>query len=331
MSAEDYVQSYAIPGNNNEGRLYVVGEASDETKEVMLFIAGFPDDSRVFLPMAQRFAIENPNVLTGVTCLPGYDHQQAKNKWEGYSMDEMVATVRDAAKMLCSFAPPTAKLTGIFHDWGCIVGAVGANRLEADDSAPQKFGKLVYFDVLPPSHPSHAIPKSYSWHQWVVFPCYSLILTFIHLISRYMSWIAGALILIVGTIMVPFTGLAPLRTIDEETYFGRTFVPSIRTRVYMCYPYYQLYKAWVLKKLGMLEKPVEYHLPANLDSTPVLYMYGLDKNINFHNDNDVTWLKKHESLSHTRVVAVEEAGHWLFEQQPEICYEVVRNFILGSK
>ena len=267
MNAAHFQVSYALPGNETGGRLFVFGEAPNQANQVVLFCAGFPDDCSVFLPLARKLASENPNVLTGVTCLPGYDHHHTNFRREGYTMDEMAATVREAAKVLCSFAPPTAKLTGVFHDWGCIVGAIGANRLEADDTAPHKFGKVVYFDVLPPVHSSLGIKRSYSLYQWVVFPTYTSILALMHLISRYISWILAAIILQIGMVLVPITGLAPLGAIDQDTYYKRRPRPSLYKTVYMCYPYYQMYKTLVLKRLGKLKKSVEYHLPADVDKT----------------------------------------------------------------
>ena len=98
----------------------------------------------------------------------------------------------------------------------------------------------------------------------------------------------------------------------------------------MQYPYFNLYKGVLL---GQIKKGSSgFHLPVSVADTPVLYMYGLDKNIQFHNDNVLTWLEKEgarEGLK-SRVVPVEKAGHWLYVQQEDVCYEAVKRFVLDK-
>ena len=61
-------------------------------------------------------------------------------------------------------------------------------------------------------------------------------------------------------------------------------------------------------------------------------MYGLDKNIHFHDPNTMEWLEKQcqKEGSKSKIMAVEKAGHWLYLQQPELCYEEAKKFVLDS-
>lgn len=59
------------------------------------------------------------------------------------------------------------------------------------------------------------------------------------------------------------------------------------------------------------------------------YMYGLDKTINFHDSNHLEWLQNESKKegSKSKVVALVKAGHWLYLQQPTICYEEAKKFV----
>jgi hypothetical protein len=58
------------------------------------------------------------------------------------------------------------------------------------------------------------------------------------------------------------------------------------------------------------------HLPKDLTTT---LMYGLDKNIQLHRDDGLCLLEhEHEQGRSGNVIAVKEAGHWLYKQHAEV-------------
>lgn len=74
----------------------------------------------------------------------------------------------------------------------------------------------------------------------------------------------------------------------------------------------------------------DFHLPL-LNDTPVMYLYGAEKPLQFHDANVVKYLadqgKKKDNKS--GVVAVSNAAHWLYLQQPDVCLKAVKDFILA--
>jgi len=122
--------------------------------------------------------------------------------------------------------------------------------------------------------------------------------------------------------------LTPTGPIDAAIFEKREPKLALRKMLYMAYPYFYLYRAMILGQW----QSAGCNWPSNLGGTPVLYMYGTEKNIQFHDDNHLVWLKKEAAKkdSKTRVVAVDKAGHWLYLQQPDTCYENVKSFIFES-
>jgi pimeloyl-ACP methyl ester carboxylesterase len=74
----------------------------------------------------------------------------------------------------------------------------------------------------------------------------------------------------------------------------------------------------------------EFHLPL-LFETPVLYLYGKDKGLQFHDEAVVKYVEEQgkEKDNKSRVVAVSNAAHWLYLQQPGVCFTAVKDFILN--
>jgi len=319
---EEVVIEYAIPGNDAGGRLFVYGNS--KAKHVVVFCAGFPDDCSTFQPLARRLAAEDPNYLCGVTCLPGYDNHHDNFKKDGYTFDEIVASLREATKILRNLATNNScQLTGVFHDWGSLFGAMCATRMNQEVN--QYFANLVYFDVLPPAPKSLQIPRAkLGFRNSVIMSSYMALFAASFGIQRYLSHYMAAPVMSIGFGVIKLLGLAPTGKLDTESFQKRKPQPQIRKLIYMMYPYYYLYKRIFAGKKPL---PSDCHIPANVNETPVLYLYGPKKNIAYHDANQLNWLKKQGGK--TKVVEVANAGHWLYLQQPDICYQEVKKFIEG--
>lgn len=324
--AAEQVLTYAIPGNDNGGRIFVYGNKDAEF--VLFFCGGFPDDCVAFQPFAKRLAAEK-NILCGVTCQPGYDCTAQSNfKPTGYTFDEMVDAKREACKILKERVStnPKATLTGVFHDWGSITGAMLVNRMNTE--SPNYFRDVVYFDVLPPAARKLQIAPAKNLKKAVVFFAYTSLFASCHAVQRYVSHYLAAPMLGLGFGTLALLGLTPTGKVDSASFRAREPRLAPRKLIYMQYPYFNLYKGLFL---GRKSSGAGMHLPLNVQEMPVLYMYGLSKNIQFHDANVVEWLKSEGAKAgKTKVVPVENAGHWLYVQQEDICYEAVKKFVSGK-
>ena len=70
-------------------------------------------------------------------------------------------------------------------------------------------------------------------------------------------------------------------------------------------------------------------MPMDLKRTPLLYLYGTEKRVQFHGDICVKVLEREEKegRSLSKVVAVEDAGHYLYVQKFDVCFDEVETFL----
>jgi pimeloyl-ACP methyl ester carboxylesterase len=339
MPSDEYaprkIVIHPIPGDPKGGTLYVYGD--ENAKTIVLMSAGFPDDQGAFKPFASRLAKET-DTLIGITCLPGYhdrgdkpwtDHM--KNKPSGYSFDEMATAYQEAEKALrCESTCPSPKLTGIFHDWGVVPGTFWANRAAADGSGPDE---LIYFDVLEiPLHPDYLdLPKAGKDSALKTFTmsAYRVVLAGAFICQRYLGSIIGAMFLIFGSILLKLMNLAPVKAIDEVTQKKYSILSPISRLLYMCYPYAKLFTRTAMETFT----GEHYRLPSDFSKMPVLYLYGKEKNFMLHSDLVVKVLEREhkENRSKSNAIGLENAGHYLYLQEPDLCLKYVIEFMQKKK
>jgi pimeloyl-ACP methyl ester carboxylesterase len=345
-SKPDKKITYALPHEEVGGCLFLYGKP--DAAHIVLTCAGFPDDHGSFGPLAQRLAKES-NCLVGVTCLPGFDDRPEK-PWrshhkEGFTFLEAVASLHEAAKVLRAHSTNSkAKFTAIFHDWGSLVGLMFTNRAlrmieeQGDSSDHHAFtpDQVVLFDVCLGPHPKATnvpVPPRrsilYILYDLSVQVSYRLLLAVCFLLQYYVSSQMAAHLFGCGFVVLNILHLSPVRAIDNRI---SAVAPSedamdYKQRLtYMAYPYYNLWK--VILAGRMAQALAGAYLPKDLTATPVLYLYGLDKNIHFHQDDGVSLLEQeHEQGRRSNAIAVEDAGHWLYRQQAEYCFAQVDAFI----
>jgi pimeloyl-ACP methyl ester carboxylesterase len=352
MAEHDFiVVQYPLPGNEVGGRIFIYGilkSIQSETKgsnnslrtkvDVLFFCGGYPDNCSTFQPLAQRFC-NNNDIICGVTCLPGYDTHHNNFK-SGYTFDEMAVSLQSACKLLLTTVHEhfesnkqsvDVHLTGIFHDWGSYVGAMAVNRCNHD--APNYFRKVVYFDVLPPAHPKLRIKrKPMKLYNGLILLSYTSLFAVCHTIQRFTSYWIAAPIQLLGYSILFILRLLPIRWIDHETFLSkRPEEFTLRKIISMQYTYYEFWRGMLFQGTKQFLKTTisDATLPENVANdndggTPVLYMYGTNKNAMFHDENTIAWLQHQNPKS---VVQVSNAGHWLYRQQEDICYKEICNFI----
>lgn len=334
------IANYPIPGDPKGGALLIFGD--ENAKNMALMSAGFPDGPEIFLPFASRLAKET-DTLVGVTCLPGYDDREDKpwtehkrDKKDGYSFDEMAICIREAAKALRSESscPSKPKFTGIFHDWGTCPGAMWSNRAiaEGSDNAPDE---LVYFDVLMPPHPQTLnIPAEEKKSMYQVFcgSFYQCVFVCAFGIQRYVSNALAIMCLVLGIIPIAVLPIGPTLKIDDAIHQQRSPPLSLSRVIFMCYPYFHMTSVSV-KKLLKYELDDDFTLPQDLAKVPVLYMYGTEKRAAFHVNASVKILEREhkENKSKSNAIAVDGAGHYLYIQKPDLCFDCVTSFMQKDK
>jgi pimeloyl-ACP methyl ester carboxylesterase len=281
--------------------------------------------------LAARIASEN--ALCGVTCLPGFDYDDNETtfKEHGYSFEEMGSSLREATKTLLGQSKnPNAQLTGVFHDWGCGIGTMVVHRMNQDKEGT--FSKVVLFDVLMPVHPSQEVKLEDNPKKALSALAYRVVLAICFLLKRYISFYVAAPFFTVCFALLNIMGLNPMGKLDKETYSARASKPSMQKLLYMTYPYWNLICTIANTiRYGTTHDGLDIYMPSDLVKTPLLYMYGTEKPVSFHDDNELAWLiKQHEKSPTTKVIAVENAGHWLFIQQQDTCFNAMKEFLFGK-
>lgn len=311
--------NYQIPKGDG-GRVFVYGESVENAQTIVIFCAGFPDDTRVFQPLAMRLASSRVDMVCGVTCLPGYDRCQDCEKapgggQENYDMDDMARSIQEATKALKAHVPAATRTVGVFHDWGCFAGSTCAN-LYTD------FDALVYIDVLPTPQGVSMWKRGFSLKQACIMPLYTSLYAFTYAIQRYVSGMLSRIAFAIGGSTLMLTGSYPVKKVDFKTlknHYKKEELYSHKT-ISMMYPYYQMYRN-VITGQPIFGKASFLNV-----LTPTLFIFGQDKRIHFHTSRDIAWMGQY---SHMKVVAVERAGHWLYLQEPDIAFNDIDIFLKG--
>lgn len=319
------IVTYPISENPEGGSLFIYGDSS--ASKIAIACPGFPDDHEVLLPFASRLANE-ANILVGVMCIPGFDCSETKSlsshKKGGYSFDEMTNAVREAVKALRleSTSSSKAKLIGVFHDFGVPVGSQWANR-SVEDGSSDGPDELIFFDVLLPPHvdtTDKPIAPKPTFMTKVITYFYRIIFALSFKVQHYVGKIPAVFVFLLGMIPLELFRLSPTYDIDKDVMKEREVPISLHQLIYMCYPYcHVVFKPW----------DIDMTLPKNLTSIPVLYMYGTEKRTQFHDYVSLKILEREESegRSKSKAIAVDGAGHYLFVQKPDVCYEAVKDFL----
>jgi pimeloyl-ACP methyl ester carboxylesterase len=158
-------------------------------------------------------------------------------------------------------------------------------------------------------------PRRFVRHPTATTRFFALAFFFYHQLGKHIGILVAELgMLLLGGIltatdigMVKFRGLSPSRL------------------VYMMFPYQNMVmdiiNAMVYKTPSIFKG---FHLPL-LQEIPVLFLYGASKPLQMQDQNVADFLCQHEGRSDS--IGVQNAGHWLYLQQPDECFEAVRKFI----
>jgi pimeloyl-ACP methyl ester carboxylesterase len=330
--------------SNRSGRVYVYGNPSGN--HLIIMSAGFPDNQTAFTAMAQRLAsdIDNNdsnNCLVAITCLPGYDDSMDWSDYppDGFTFEDWVGNMQEAVKALrkCSTQPVShTTLTGVFHDWGVVMGTMYMNSMaDATDSSSLglTIDRLVIYDVLMPPHPhSHLAPKGLQnkslWDNCCLIT-YQLVLAGAFLMNRYIPFAYVTLLYyLVTNSVLSLCGMYPISKEDRlyiEEHWKSNSLHDLQKTWYKAYPYFQFWKHIFQGKIHYLA--FRLALPKDLSKVPVLYLYGSSKPYDLADANAFQLLTREQAEGGlSRVVRVDSAGHWLYVQQQDLCYDAMKQF-----
>ena len=354
-----HFEAYSRSGHPNPdktGALFVFGDLS--SPKTALLCPGYADDQTVFLPFAKKLADaaaappEGSGVLVGVVCMPGYDDRPEDGvPWtshprDGFSFEETAKTIRLAARTLrATSTHESPELIGIFHDWGCVVGAIWAKQLEEEskdssvnnnnnnnnnnnsvvDTMPDK---IVYFDVLlgPPSWAkTDPIPESdirRPGFMTNLASIYQLCFAASSTLYSYVSRLLGTGCFAGFAMCLHAARIAPLYSWDNNDALYGPARPGPLRLTQMAYPYRTM-----IADIFLRGKSIALH--EDLKSTPILYLHGTDKRASFHSPIAVALLEREhaEQRSLCNSIAVRGAGHWLYNQKQEECLGHVLDFV----
>ena len=342
--------AYPIAHDETGGALYLYGSCDPSRKDkqkVVLCCPGWPDDHTVFMPLACRLAKEK-DCFVGVICLPGFDDRPERpwrKHWkDGYTLEEMVAAVKEGAKALMaevtSLTNRDIDYTAICHDWGVIVGMMQINRAweEAKDSPSKPHlslipNQIVLMDIGLPFHPKDQgkpqlrpvlrPDKTMTLHEACVDTAYRVILATMFLLQRYVSGYLAVLTFVIGSGFLRLTRTSPSTVIDDKTIQDRN--PNPLQLAYTSYPYYKVGRDLVTGNAHMLDQHAT--LPI-LDHTDILFMYGTEKRSMFHDKRMVEYLNDFSSKGgQSCAVQIDGGGHWFFVQQPEKSFQEICKFM----
>ena len=269
--------------------------------------------------------------LVGVTCLPGYDRTEPWVKHpRGFTLDEIVAACGGGMHALAAQSAvdiEERELTCIFHDWGSVFGSVQVNRVLQEDVPSLHPNRVVLFDVCGPPHPQvRALMKGESGRMspWNVFKLatYQLFLASCFALQTHVSHqLAHAYFKVGATVLFGILPLNPVGPLDSMQLNERHPPLSTRKLIWMMYPYY-----YAIRQGKDFFK--HFHLPKP-DRMRVLYMYGVEKNAMFHSPGVIQYFNEQDQ-SQNKALAVENAGHWLYNHRPEYCLKAVLEFCFGT-
>jgi pimeloyl-ACP methyl ester carboxylesterase len=293
---------------------------------------------------------EEEDCLVGITCFPGFELKAYTQfgfdgyKRGGYNFDEVCASIREATIQLfkqcesnSSSEDVAPRFTIILHDWGVIPGLMFVNRALEMEYSPHVPNKIVLLDVLTwPADNINDLPLQSevpyslrpSIYELSVCFAYRFALATSFLWLRFVSDIIGLINMAILTQLVVSFRLNPVKSfeskyIDERAMQSQSRLAYYRHLVYMCYPYYHMFIALLRRRFD------DVHIPRDLKTTPILYIYGTNKNIMFHDWKSLAILEREEreNRSECKVVAVEDAGHWMYVQKLDCCLDEIKKFI----
>ena len=259
------------------------GKGTSSKKEIIVFLAGFPDDAvSGWQPLVDRLLRnsddnEEKDLHLICLCLPGYETGAAKMPLWGYTFFELTQMMHATLEHL--LPGDHVRYTLVLHDWGCFVGFLYQTY------HPSKISRTVALDV------GFLQIEEAPLRHTLILIFYQSMFAISFIVSQLLGHLVGQCGFVLSLFflsMLPFLSPCP---------HDRTPRPLSEISVEMCYPYYQMWKDIFTNKV----------LKAKFPQTPLLFMFGTKKNCMFHSPS---FLKRIEAMPNSKWVSY-DVGHWL--------------------
>lgn len=270
---------------------------------VMVMLAGYPDDHRVWAEMADHFKSKYRVVIA---CLPDFDKTDVPSRKQGWRVEEVDAALDET---IARAAPGKAdRVTLVIHDWGCFYGYRYLSR------HPEKVSKLVAMDIGAAARSSGGKdrPLFRASVQIAKLTIYQLWFAACFVIGNVLGYGVGDAVLFLFFAIARVTGFFGPGT------FSAGARPFSEIHCWQGYCYYYVWR----KILFEGEKP---RMPYPKD-TPMLYMYGADKHLMFHSD---AFLERAKSSGGMASVRPFRGGHWFYRDDHDGVVEAMEAFLEG--
>lgn len=355
VSSEVVILRHPLPrmsDDGHQGSLFVYGR--QDSKHLVIMCAGFPDNQSPFSSFASLIATEC-DCLVGVTCLPGYDDTISLSDYPhlGFNFTDWPVALREAVKCLRNYSTrPVDKttLTGVFHDWGVVAGCMYTNQCLDENQSSGGGGaesdlytpdRIVLVDILPP--PGRQASDSVIGHdnnttyEKMLRMLYMGVLALQFTLSRFVPFFLSVSLFTIGMFVCRSLNAFPISTHDVMYFRDHIQMKSksdLQRMWYMAYPYKCIFELALQGKIDTFIQQ-HYRMPSDLTKTPVLHLYGASKPYSLSDANGLVQLEREKESSSTttgrtrgpsRVVKVDDAGHWCYVTQPEVCLKAFRSF-----
>jgi len=330
---------YDLLDAKDAGTLYTKGNA-DTCEEIMFFMPGFPDDQHSNVELARDVASKygESKVFLVLACLPEYDRVARFGlepiKEGGYSPKEIFRCTEQAVERGLKETKGRAvkgvkgkggvkspKVTLIGHDFGTFALSLFASQYEVN--------RLVLIDTV-------VDRRRDTVREGAIHFFYMGMFGGLFYLSRFIpKWISVGLL----RACVPIFSKWPLRVfflpggVRDLDFSGTSSTGCTLDPVnnpYLIYPYWTSAFSMFFPEYSHGESacsnlllPIEQLAKRQ----PTLFLYGEEKNTNFHSEIVKDVIK---DSAGGRVIGVKEAAHWCHRQQKGVSLSAITEFIFGK-
>mmetsp|Transcript_1054 Transcript_1054/g.2566 ORF Transcript_1054/g.2566 Transcript_1054/m.2566 type:complete len:297 (+) Transcript_1054:120-1010(+) len=276
--------------------------SADDRAPLMVFVHGWPDDGRVWAAQVAHF---RKNYRCAVVTLPGFGPEarvmeSGSERPSEHNFDELSKMLAQEIRDIQMDLEDRAIL--VLHDWGSVIG------FTMEDMYPDLVAGIVAIDVGPPTldHPRvKDVPAMLT----------------IGLLYHYMLIWAYFLYKMGPHGLGERLGNAISRMIAR-----RVGAPHPEQALAASnYTYYYFHRNFVAEFFGATARSARYtKKPSSPQTTPTLFIYGVQKPIMLHS---LRWVQNLKASPDCHVIPV-KAGHWIMhEVDPQELNRKISNFI----
>lgn len=263
-------------------RLSCVEFGTLDAPHVIVMLAGFPDHETSGWGDILT-SLNDKDVRILCLCLPEFENNCSNRRPWGYTFDEILdlmhATINER------LGEEKRKVTLFIHDWGAYTGLLYENRY------PSRVEKIVCFDVAA----GISSGKSKLISPFFIVLLYQLWWAWAYFLSQAVYKPLGFAVFLSYGLLVP--------KFLRPTSLDKKDVPRPQNEIVVdfLYPYYTFWKQ-------ALTSGNPKSLAPKRVSCPILFLYGLNKNVFFHNAKFLRDIEARDDGS--KYVAL-DCSHWI--------------------